>query len=73
MTESRTIERAPAETAAPETAAPCAECGRVSAPNGGCLDIGACPRADDIATRGAGRATAKYAVPAAWNVRGGVD
>ena len=60
-----------AETRAP-VAAPCA-CGEVSAPDGACLNVGACERADADATRGAARVTAKYAVPAAWNVRGGVD
>jgi hypothetical protein len=67
-------EREELETAAPvETAAPCTVCGTMSAPNGACLEIGACPRADETATRGAGRRTAKYAVPAAWSASGRVD
>lgn len=63
---------ATAELEAP-TAPTCEACGTVSAPDGTCLDIGACRRADESATRGAGGATAKYRVPAAWNARGGVD
>lgn len=60
-------------TAATETAVKCASCGATAAPDGSCLNVGACHTADETATRGAARATAKYAVPAAWNVRGGVD
>lgn len=57
-----------------EIAAPAAcSCGATLAPDGTCLEIGACEIADASATRGAGRATAKYAVPAAWNARGSVD
>ena len=63
---------ATAELTAPSVA-PCAECGATVAPDGTCLEIGACRRADDSATAGAGRITAKYAVPAAWNARGYVD
>ncbi len=61
-----------AETLAPAELTRCA-CGEVSAPDGACLNVGACEVADAGATRGAARVTAKYAVPAAWNVRGGVD
>ncbi len=54
------------------TTMPCT-CGEMTAPDGTCLNIGACTTADDRATRGAARVTSKYAVPAAWNSRGGVD
>lgn len=52
----------------------CDECGATLAPNGACLEVGACTTADARAARASssGR-TAKFAVPAAWNVRGGVD
>ena len=62
--------------AAPVTApsvTTCDTCGETLAPDGTCLEIGACRAADDRATRGAARQTAKYAVPAAWNARGSVD
>jgi hypothetical protein len=48
-------------------------CGATLPPAGECLAVGLCADADAAATAGAGRVTAKYAVPAAWNVRGGVD
>lgn len=60
-------------TVADPVCVPCAHCGETTAPDGTCLEIGACPRADRAATRGAARQTAKYAVPAAWNARGTVD
>lgn len=55
------------------TAVQCATCGATAAPDGQCLNIGTCATADHQATIGAARETAKYAVPAAWNARGGVD
>ncbi len=61
------------ELEAPTVAPTCEACGTVSAPDGTCLDIGACTRADELATRGAGAARAKYRVPAAWNASGSVD
>lgn len=52
----------------------CGACGAVTAPDGTCLEIGACSRADRSATRGAARETAKYRpAPAAWSSRGSVD
>lgn len=52
----------------------CGSCGAVTAPDGICLEIGACPRADRAATRGAARDSAKFAAaPAAWNGGGRVD
>ena len=62
-----------ATTTDPRTLTLCETCGTVTAPDGKCLAVGDCPTADADATRGAAGATAKYAVPAAWNVRGGVD
>lgn len=56
----------------PRTVTTC-ECGATVAPDGKCYNIGACLTADQTATRGAAGNTAKFAVPAAWNVRGGVD
>jgi hypothetical protein len=70
-----TVSETVTETAtepARETVAPCS-CGELAAPDGVCLNIGACSRADSRATRGAARSTAKYSVPAAWNSRGSVD
>jgi hypothetical protein len=61
------------ELEAPAVAPTCEECGATSAPDGACLDIGACSRADQLATRGAASSRAKYRVPAAWNARGSVD
>jgi hypothetical protein len=61
-----------ATDAPPATLVRC-ECGATVAPDGTCHAIGECGFADAAATRHAGRATAKYAIPAAWNVRGGVD
>lgn len=58
---------------APAVDVHCRTCGATVAPDGACLNVGACIDADTAATRGAARSTAKYAVPAAWNVRGGVD
>ena len=58
---------------APAVAPTCGTCGETGSPDGSCLNVGACERADGLATRGAGRATAKFAVPAAWNARGYVD
>lgn len=55
------------------TAVQCAQCGATAAPDGTCLELGSCELADNAATRGAARTTAKFAVPRAWNVRGGVD
>jgi hypothetical protein len=69
--------RAAVETlAAPELdaatiPAPCA-CGATLAPDGICLEVGACERADASATRGATGARAK-SDPSAWTVRGRVD
>ena len=51
----------------------CPHCGAVAAPDGKCLAVGDCAAADATATRGLAGNTAKFAVPAAWNVRGGVD
>lgn len=70
-----TLERsalAPTELAAPLAPA-CEACGITLAPNGSCLEVGACADADADATRSAARRTAKYAAPRAWTVRGGVD
>lgn len=64
--------RRPVRTIEIEAPAACS-CGATLAPDGACMEIGACEIADAKATRGAGRATAKYAVPAAWNARGSVD
>ncbi len=61
------------ERYAPAIAPTCETCGETSAPDGACLEVGACERADRLATRGAAGASAKYAVPAAWNSRGSVD
>lgn len=58
---------------APAVAPTCEGCGATVAPDGVCLELGACSHADARATRGASRSTAKYAAPRAWNVRGGVD
>jgi hypothetical protein len=55
------------------TVTACGACGATLPPSGACLSIGVCVDADEYATRGAAGSTAKYAVPAAWNVRGGVD
>jgi hypothetical protein len=60
-------------TIAEPTCAPCVTCGEMTAPDGTCLEVGACSAADSAATRGAARQTAKYGVPAAWNARGSVD
>ena len=51
----------------------CNTCGGTLAPDGKCYAIGQCADADATATRGAVGQTSKFAVPAAWNVRGGVD
>jgi len=51
----------------------CPSCGSVAAPDGKCLAVGECADADATATRGLAGTTAKFAVPAAWNVQGGVD
>jgi hypothetical protein len=48
-------------------------CGATVAPDGKCYNVGTCADADAVATRGATGQTAKFAVPAAWNARGGVD
>ncbi len=53
--------------------ATCETCGAVSAPDGRCIEVGACLAADVAATRGATVGRAKFAVPAAWNARGRVD
>jgi len=60
-------------TLAPAVVTYCAACEDPNMPDGKCYNVGACPVADDTATRGAAGSTAKFAVPAAWNVRGGVD
>ena len=61
------------QTLETSTVTPCAHCGTMPAPDGTCLQVGTCPDADATATRGLAGSTAKFAVPAAWNVRGGVD
>ena len=61
------------ELDAPAVPARCETCGAVAAPDGACLEIGTCERADIGATRGASTARAKYAVPASWNSSGRVD
>ena len=63
----------PVTTLELERAPVCGGCGVTLAPDGACLEVGSCEVADTRATRGAARATAKYAVPAAWNARGSVD
>lgn len=45
-------------------------CGAATAPDGTCLEIGACPRADRAATRGATGAASKFR---AWTASGNVD
>ncbi len=52
------------------TAPMCAECGAIAAPDGTCLEIGTCPRADRSATRGATGAASKFR---AWTASGNVD
>ena len=49
---------------------PCAHCGATTAPDGTCLEIGACPRADRAATRGATGEASKFR---AWTASGRVD
>lgn len=61
---------APVELEAPTVPA-CGSCGVTLAPNGACLELGACLEADTRATRHAARSTAGG--PAAWTVSGGVD
>ena len=68
-----TVERVERVETAPATATACTTCGTVTAPDGTCLEIGACASADATATRNATGGTAKFAVPAAWNARGRVD
>ena len=51
----------------------CPQCDATLAPDGKCYAIGQCADADATATRGAAGQTSKFAVPAAWNVRGCVD
>ncbi len=53
----------------PAELAVCA-CGAVTAPDGTCLEIGACPRADRAATRGATGAPSAFR---AWTASGRVD
>lgn len=48
----------------------CASCGTVQAPDGTCLEVGACARADAIATRGAVGESSKFR---AWTASGRVD
>jgi hypothetical protein len=61
-------------TDAPAVAPTCSGCGDTDAPDGTCLNVGACSRADGMATRGASRGTAKFRQsPAAWSARGYVD
>jgi hypothetical protein len=52
------------------TAPMCTSCGAIAAPDGTCLEIGACERADRAATRGATGPAAKFR---AWTARGTVD
>ncbi len=66
-------ELAPAQAPVEPEQAPVCKCGATLAPDGACLEIGACPRADRRATRHATGRTSKYAVPSAWNARGSVD
>ncbi len=54
---------------APAELAVCS-CGAVTAPDGTCLEIGDCPRADRAATRGATGAASKFR---AWTASGNVD
>lgn len=61
------------ELDAPTVAPTCEACGAIAAPDGACLEVGTCSRADADATRHMRGATAKYSVPAAWNARGSVD
>ncbi len=52
----------------------CDECGSTLAHGRECLEVGSCASADLAASRYSSRgATAKFAVPAAWNARGMVD
>lgn len=51
----------------------CQGCESTLAPDGRCMNVGACIEAGNHAAKGAARETAKYAVPAAWNARGSVD
>lgn len=54
--------------------APVCACGATMAPDGVCLEIGACELADARAVRGASRETAKATrAPAAWTSSGRVD
>lgn len=48
----------------------CESCGTVTAPDGTCLEVGSCERADDIATRGAVGESSKFR---AWTASGRVD
>lgn len=50
-------------------------CGAVTAPDGTCLEIGACERADSAATRTARGQTRKFVAqaPAGWTGTGRVD
>lgn len=61
------------DTAADGATIAVCKCGATLPPAGDCLAVGLCADADAAATVGAARTTAKYAVPAAWNARGGVD
>jgi hypothetical protein len=67
----QTLEREAPELEAPAVAPTCEACGHVSAPDGTCLELGECSRADAIATRGA--SIARRGAPRAWTVRGSVD
>ena len=59
---------------APAVAPTCGTCGETDSPDGSCLNVGACSRADIGATRGAARTSAKFRQsPAAWGARGYVD
>lgn len=62
------------EVTAPAVPA-CDTCGATLAPDGTCLEVGACRSADQRAARSSrSGATVKSAVaPAAWNARGYVD
>jgi hypothetical protein len=62
------------QTDAPAVPATCSTCGAVTAPDGVCLEIGACERADSLATRRASGETVKSRLePAAWRASGSTD
>ena len=54
--------------------ATCATCAEITAPNGRCLNVGACRTADRQATRTSlRRGAAASARPSAWTISGSVD